>query len=290
MEKRYIQTFETSESLQEALDNNELGKPYVAYLEDEQRIDWNTLSPAPPAPDYSAMPLTFEIISDGNIVWKDGENDHKTIEYNKNNNGWTSITSTSAGVIIPVVTGDIIQFRGEEEGYGVDNGEGWIQGAYMGGTATTAGFKVYGNLMSMLNSGLTSFGYYGFHSFFSYCTGLTDASNLVMPTLRVRTDTYYKTFCGCESIQVAPDLPDVQINSTSTNSYGYMFAGCTSLNYIKCLISNPQVGYYTFGSWTGSDWTGGVSPTGTFVKHPDATWPSGENGIPTGWTVQDATI
>lgn len=39
---RYIQYFKTAAEEQAAIDNKELGKPYVAYLEDEQRIDWNT--------------------------------------------------------------------------------------------------------------------------------------------------------------------------------------------------------------------------------------------------------
>ena len=35
------------------------------------------------------------------------------------------------------------------------------------------------------------------------------------------------------------------------------------------------------------DWVKGVSPTGTFIKNPDATWDvRGSNGVPEGWTIK----
>jgi len=39
---RYIQSFSTSGAVQEAIENQELGRPYVAYVQDGQYIDWNT--------------------------------------------------------------------------------------------------------------------------------------------------------------------------------------------------------------------------------------------------------
>jgi hypothetical protein len=38
------------------------------------------------------------------------------------------------------------------------------------------------------------------------------------------------------------------------------------------------------------NWVSGVSASGTLVKNSAATWTTtGNNGIPTGWTVQDAS-
>jgi hypothetical protein len=38
------------------------------------------------------------------------------------------------------------------------------------------------------------------------------------------------------------------------------------------------------------NWVYGVADTGTFVKNPDMnSLPTGSNGIPSGWTVQNAT-
>ena len=39
---RYIQSFSTSGAVQEAIENQELGRPYVAYVQDGQYIDWDT--------------------------------------------------------------------------------------------------------------------------------------------------------------------------------------------------------------------------------------------------------
>lgn len=39
-----------------------------------------------------------------------------------------------------------------------------------------------------------------------------------------------------------------------------------------------------------SNWVQGVAASGTFIKNSSATWNvTGDNGIPTGWTVQTAS-
>ena len=42
MRQRFIQSFPTSQDIQSALDNKELGKPYIALSREEERIDWNS--------------------------------------------------------------------------------------------------------------------------------------------------------------------------------------------------------------------------------------------------------
>jgi len=62
-----------------------------------------------------------------------------------------------------------------------------------------------------------------------------------------------------------------------------MFRNCSSLNYIKCLATNISATDCT------SIWLEDVSSSGTFVKASSmSSWPTGENGIPSGWTVQNA--
>jgi len=62
-----------------------------------------------------------------------------------------------------------------------------------------------------------------------------------------------------------------------------MFANCTNLAYIKALFTT------TPGTTNTGDWVKGVKATGTFVKSAAATWNvSGDNGVPTGWTVETA--
>lgn len=61
-----------------------------------------------------------------------------------------------------------------------------------------------------------------------------------------------------------------------------MFIGCYRLNYIKCLATDISAASAT------TEWVSGVSSTGTFVKPAEMTsWPTGANGIPSEWTVQN---
>ncbi len=64
--------------------------------------------------------------------------------------------------------------------------------------------------------------------------------------------------------------------------YYEMFKGCTSLNNITCLATagiNQNNSTY--------NWVNSVASTGTFTKASGATWPTGNNGIPSGWTVNE---
>ena len=97
---RHIGFYNSGDAVQTAIDDKELGKPYVVYLNDEHRLDWNSKNI-----DYAGMPLTFEIISGGTINWKAFSNG-KTIQYRLNGSEWTDITSTIEGAIITVNDGD----------------------------------------------------------------------------------------------------------------------------------------------------------------------------------------
>ena len=112
---KYINKFETENDVRTAIDNDELLKPYVAYVEDGDYIDWDTHFV-----DYSRRYLTFKILSGGDIVWKtDNPSITKTISYSfDNGKTWTEIESTEDGVEIPVVPGDKVIFKGTNASYG----------------------------------------------------------------------------------------------------------------------------------------------------------------------------
>lgn len=64
-----------------------------------------------------------------------------------------------------------------------------------------------------------------------------------------------------------------------------MFAGCTNLNYVKCLATDISADYCTI------NWLDGVAATGTFKKATGMEdWTTGVDGIPTGWTVIDPNM
>lgn len=80
----------------------------------------------------------------------------------------------------------------------------------------------------------------------------------------------------------APELPATTL---AEECYYSLFRGCTSLNHITMLATDISAKNCL------SNWVGGVSSTGTFVKHPNMTsLETGASGIPEGWTVEDADI
>lgn len=251
--------------------------------------------------DYSTIPLTFEITGDGNIKWKSSNSTYtKTIEYSKNGDSWTSITSSTAGVTIPVVSGDTVQFRGDNTALGENGGSSF--------SGTTCQFNVKGNIISLLNStGYTEItslsNAYALNNMFITCTGLTSAEHLVLPILTFNEraayasmfegctslttapsilpattlgrSCYWKMFYGCTSLTTAPELP-----ATTLTTYAYlnMFDGCTNLNYVKCLA---ETGNSTANC---ENWLRNVASTGTFVTPSTTSWSTGTAGIPSGWT------
>jgi hypothetical protein len=117
-------------------------------------------------------------------------------------------------------------------------------------------------------------------SMYAHCTALTSTfSSLPLKHIAGTYQCQYM-FSGCTSLTVAPDLPLETINN---GSYAYMFQGCSNLNSVKCLAVNV-------GAQSTYFWLSGVASSGTFTKSPNKTWERSVHGIPTGWTVVDATV
>ena len=113
-----------------------------------------------------------------------------------------------------------------------------------------------------------------YHMMFALCSSLTTAPELPATTLAYAC--YYQTFFGCSSLTTAPELPATTL---SEGCYVQMFAECINLSSVKCLTTDIPTEKYTGG------WLSNVSPTGTFTKATGVDWPTGDFGIPTGWTV-----
>ena len=113
--------------------------------------------------------------------------------------------------------------------------------------------------------------YYGM---FQGCTALTTAPS-ILPATTLANSCYYNMFRSCTSLTTAPELPATTV---VYQCYYYMFQDCSNLNYVKCLLTNPQTNY-------SSDWLSGVASSGKFIKSPNVTWATGVSGIPSGWTV-----
>ena len=283
--ERYINSYATENDIQIALENGELLKPYVAYIEDVDRIDWNSKEKV----DYATEYLTFNIISGGNINVLTGTT------YSINGAEWEN-----TGTTLTVNSGETIRFKGNNSTYNNNTFSG-----------STALFEAEGNIMSLIygddfkNNSTISYNYV-FASLFRECVNLVSAENLILPATNLLEGCYSNMFQDCTSLATAPALPATTLRSycyesmfngcTSLTSapelptttladycYTNMFKACTKLNYIKCLATDIS----EYGCT--SIWVLGVSSTGTFVKNPNMTsWTTGINGIPSGWTVQDA--
>lgn len=115
-----------------------------------------------------------------------------------------------------------------------------------------------------------------------------------------------EAFYGCTSLESAPliNIQDAYAGYAMSAMFQYdtgitsatvyveqvlnndtienMFRGCTNLTYLAFPNLIPPSGMHdTFIVFNGS-------PTGTFVKHPDAVWNRGIRDIPEGWTVINA--
>ena len=220
----YIHLFETQAAHDAVYNGSQYTEPWVGLVTANDSVSYNN-------PEYKlrSVPLTFEIISDGNIMWKHSLNTY-TIEYKKNNGDWTSITSTTSGATIPVVSGDVVQLRGNAQTYGATSG-------YTSFTGTTAGFNVSGNIMSLsdktdfetcttLIRGSERYSQYKFYHLFDNCTGLIDASKLLLPATTLTASCYGYMFKGCTNLTAAPKLPATILTN---KCYISMFEGCTSL-------------------------------------------------------------
>ena len=243
---KHFKYFEEISEYYSFSDSQNYLEPHVSYAENKHVSRYNK--------KYYKEYLTFNVTTNGSIYWKASDaNSTKTISYSKDfGMTWTAITSTTAGVSISVSSGDTVMFKGDNVTYGNDTYYNTFSG-------TTCQFNLDGNIMSLLFN--DNFAYkkmlpsnYTFRNLFMGCTGLTSAENFVLPSTALTE--------GC---------------------YMYMFSGCSSLNYIKCLATDISATNCTY------NWVYDVSSSGTFIKNSNMSdWTTGDNGIPSGWTVQDA--
>ena len=133
---------------------------------------------------------------------------------------------------------------------------------------------------------------YCYLSMFKNCTSLTTVPSDLLPATTLAqscygghsggTQTSYDgMFTGCTSLTTAPELPATTLVN---NCYEGMFYGCTNLSSITMLATDISAYSCLF------NWVQGVAATGTFTKDASmTTLPTGANGIPSGWTVVDAS-
>lgn len=188
--------------------------------------------------DYYSQYLTIESLEDANEVSFDGTQEY----FASTDSGltWTSYTAASSWTID---TGEKVMFKATV------SGTPW--GSSWGGTfSSTKTFNAYGNVMSMY-FGDNFEGQYGgrsFSSMFKNCTGLVDASHLMLPSTTLTYDSYAEMFSGCTSLVNAPQLPATTLYD---RCYTRMFANCTSLVNAPVLPATTLVDWCYNGMFSG---------------------------------------
>lgn len=108
------------------------------------------------------------------------------------------------------------------------------------------------------------------------CTSLVSPPKL--PNTTFIDEGYQALFKNCISLVNAPELPAPILSSYC---YKSMFEGCSSLEKIVCLATDLSAESCL------DNWVIGVATSGVFVKAPGVEWPTGDSGIPEGWTVEE---
>ncbi len=185
--------------------------------------------------DITTAPLTFEAVESGTIIIENPNG--LTIEYNKNNAGWTSTSSDP--ISIAVAVNDKVAFRGNNSCY-------WASGDSETPTRFTATNPcyVYGNVMSLVHANDFATNYmlnesealaYLFaaptnEQFMFYGNNTTlqnhPSKDIVLPASAVPDDGYMYMFAGCQGLTRAPELLATTIGM---GSYHQMFADCAGL-------------------------------------------------------------
>lgn len=215
---KLIHLFNTQSEFEEFYNGIKYKEPWVSYTEDVGQVNYNKTEEE----KEKAMPLTFQILSDGNISWKIGAGSTgKAMAYSKNGGEWTTITSTTEGTDISVVSGDELRFTGNT----------WPGAASTdySNFASTCTFKAKGNPASLYYgeaiSGYESLARNCYYGLFYGCTGLT--STPLLPATELEQNCYNSMFYGCTGLEtVYTTLPALTLQN---GCYAAMFRGCTGL-------------------------------------------------------------
>lgn len=176
-------------------------------------------------------PLCFTGTSTDSVrMTKVGNPDSANIEYSKDGSTWTAYTFGTS--IDFDGTGNKVYFRAAS-----DNNTSFYTDAsnyYRFELDENSPTTVSGNLDTLLNKNGTRHitKYRTYRELFYGMSGLTDASQLELPSDTMTLQCYYGTFQNCTALSAAPELPATSLNSSC---YRSMFRGCSSLSAAPAL-------------------------------------------------------
>ena len=236
-------------------------------------------------------------IGSGNITGS-----HATqLQYSKDKETWTTITLSGTNKIL-MLSGERVYFRNDSGSFNWYNNRN-LRDRFYTQIKCSNNHKVGGNINSLLdyNNYNVAITPYCFYMLFYGNKYLTDASELIFSKTSLAEYCYQYMFYNCTTLTSAPKLPSTTLadycyqfmfrdcaslttapelpaTTLADNCYGNMFQGCVSLNSITVYANDISALYCT------TDWLSNVASSGTFYNYGSATYPTGADGIPTGWT------
>ena len=179
--------------------------------------------------DYSLDYFTIESLQDSNeIKMQRSKNpNNPTLSYSLDDGEtWTTITAQGTVTFGTINTGDTIIFKGNNARLAT----AWDTYNYF--TASKQ-FKVYGNVMSLLNGdNFTTNSEFATGTTHNFCgllrtDKLVDASNLILSALTLYSSSYNGMFRGATALQHGPQM--LATTPTGTECCSSMFEGCINL-------------------------------------------------------------
>lgn len=259
--------------------------------------------PEPPTPENDYFTI---IAKSSGYVSMGGTSNSATLSYSVNGGTWSLYSNSFS---IPVSVGDRIRVRSTSKPQ--YKGHWSFRVWYLWGADDNIEYELYGNIMSLGYgdnfTGVTSMTEM-FDAYSQLCDNknIVSAENLVLPATILSKNCYDGMFFDCKSLTTAPELPamtladscyknmfsycssltaapDLPATTLANNCYDGMFFDCSNLSNITCLATNISASSCT------KDWVRGVAANGTFTKASSmSSWTTGNNGIPSGWTIQNA--
>ena len=188
--------------------------------------------------DYSQDYFTIESLEDDNIISAQNVNCNQlpTIYYSTDNGQtWNNVTQTKMSTqnLATLNTGQKVIIKSTISKLAT----AYNQYNKFSGSKN---FKVYGNVMSLLNgdnflsnSEFASGTTYNLCGLFYGTTTIVDASNLILPATTLYQSSYNEMFRGCTNLVNGPKLlPALDVPK---DGYSSMFEGCVSL------IEGPEI-------------------------------------------------
>lgn len=248
---KYIKKFSTHNDYVSYVDGDNYITPNVSLCNEEKEVHYQKR-----LHDYSQDYFTVEALGDGNVCFRynawSPTNTQRYMEYSKDGGDtWTRATNVENQEVImtiPLLTGETALVRGDNDTlYAYNDYENKDElispGIYSSFFYSTVQFKIYGNIMSLLqvddftvgSSSLKSNMFYRMFSDPGRNLGysqtkacyLVDAENLVLPSANLKASCFKSMFDSCLYLVKAPKK--LRAKTLASECYSDMFIRCRSL-------------------------------------------------------------